>query len=218
MLKTVKKSQDLYKNRPWLTFLELVTLGTVVLAVCALLLGCGSDSTPGGSVKGKDAKTASIPAAKNSPAPSMLLMGEKGASGAGKADTKKQPERNTFLMQGITLEEMEARNAAAVKMARSPGMEVMPGVTREEMEARNAAAVKVARSPGMEVMPGVTLEQMKARNAAAVKVAQSPGMEVMPGVTLEAMKQKRNAAAANAPGKPPVIQGKREISPPVGEK
>ena len=56
---------------------------------------------------------------------------------------------------------MEARNAAAVKMARSPGIEVMTGLTREEMEARNAAAVKMARSPGMEVMPGVTLEEMK---------------------------------------------------------
>ena len=56
MLNTVKKSQDLYKNRPWLTFLELVTLGTVVLAVCALLLGCGSDSKPG-AVNGKKEKT-----------------------------------------------------------------------------------------------------------------------------------------------------------------
>jgi hypothetical protein len=193
--------------------LALAGLGTMVLAVCFLLLGCGSDSTPGGAVKGKNAQTSSTPAAKQSQAPTMLLMGEKGASGAGKtADIKKQPDRKSILMQGITLEEMEARNAAAVKMARSPGMQVMPGVTVEQMKARNEAAVKKARSPGMEVMPGVSVEQMKARNAAAVKMAQSPGMEVMPGVTVEQMKA-RNAAAVNAPKKPPVMPEKRAISP-----
>jgi hypothetical protein len=204
MLNTFKNSQDLYKNRPWLTFLVLVTLGTMVLAVCSLLLGCGSDSTPGGAVKGKNAKASSSPATKDPQASTVLLMEGKGVSVAGKTDIKKQPERNSVLMHGITMEEMEARNAAAVKMARSASMEIKPAVTREEMEARNAAAVKMAQSPGMEVMPGVTLEQMKAKNAAAVKMARSPGMEVMPGVTLEQMEKKRNAAAANAPKKPPI--------------
>jgi uncharacterized protein YcbX len=216
MLNTVKKSQDLFKNRPWLTFLELVILGTVVLAVCALLLGCGSDTTPGGAVKGEKAKTASIPPVKKGQVPTMLMMGEKGASKPG-GGIKKEPERKSVLMDGITLEEMEARNAAAIKMAQSPTIEVMPGVTLEEMEKRIAAAVKTAQSANIEVIPGVTLEEMKARNAAAVKMAQSANIEVMPGVTLEQMKA-RNAAAVNAPAKPPVNQGKREIPPPVGGK
>ena len=156
MLNTFKKSQDLYKNRPWLTFLELVTLGTVVLAVCALLLGCGSDSTPGGSVKGKDAKNASIPAAKNSPAPSILMMGEKGAAGAdAMADIKKQPEDKSVQMPGTSRKEMEARNAAAIKKARSPGIEVMPGVTLEQMEKKNAAAIANAtKKPPTQVNQG----------------------------------------------------------------
>ena len=190
MLNTFKKSQDLYKNRPWLTFLELVTLGTVVLAVCALLLGCGSDSTPGGSVKGKDAKNASIPAAKNSPAPSILMMGEKGAAGAdAMADIKKQPEDKSVQM---------------------------PGTSREEMEARNAAAIKKARSPGIEVMPGVTLEQMEKKNAAAVKMMQSQEFQAMRG-TLDEMKKKNAAAIANATKKPPT-QVNQGNSPPVGGK
>ncbi|MBU4448186.1 MAG: hypothetical protein KKD99_06340 [Proteobacteria bacterium] len=187
----MEKGQKSARKRICSQLLVFVGLGTMVLAVCSLLLGCGSDSTPGGSEKGKNAKTSSIPAAKQSQAPAMLLMGGKGASGAGEmADIKKQPEPKSVVMPDITLEEMEARNAAAVKMARSPGFEIAPGVTREEMEARNAAAAKMARSPGIEIMPGVTLEEMKKRNAAAL---------------------------ANAPKKPN-IQVKREISPPAGGK
>ena len=198
--------------------LVLVGLGTMVLAVCSLLSGCSSDSTPGGSVKGKDVKTSSTTAATKSQTPTMLLMGEKGASGAGqKADIKKQPDRNSGGMQGITREEMEARNAAATKMARSPDFEVRPGVTREEMEKRNAAAVKMAQSPDFEVMPGVTREEMKKKNEAAVTMGRSPEVQAMRGITPEEMMKKRNAAAANAPQKPP-IPGKQEISPSVGGK
>jgi hypothetical protein len=163
MLNTVKKSQDFYKNRPGLTFLVLVTLGTMVF------VGCGSDSTPGGSVKGKNTQTSATPTAKQSIAPTMVLMGGKGGSEAGKmGDIKKGPERKSVQIPGMaTQEEMEARNAAAIKKMRSPGLEVN-GITQEEMEARNAAAIKMAHSPGMEVMPGVTLEEMKKKNAAAL--------------------------------------------------
>lgn len=197
--------------------LVLVGLGTMMLAVCFLLPGCGSESTPVGSVKGKDAKTSSTPAVTRSQAGAMLVVGDKGASGAGEpAGIKKQPERNSLPMGGISREEMDARNAAAVKAGRSMNIEVMRGVTLEEMEARNAAAIKAARSMNIEVMPGVTLEEMKQRNAAAVKFAQSANIEVIPGVTLEEMK-KRNAAAANAPKMPP-IQGKRELPPSAGGK
>ena len=173
-------------------FLILLGLGTMVLAVCSLLLGCGSDSTPGGSVKGKNAKTSSTPNAKQSQAPATVLMeGKKGSEAVKMGDIKKQPDQNSVLINGLTLQEMDDRNSAAVKMSRSPSMEVMPGVTREEMDRRNAAAVKMSRSQNVEVMPGVNLEEMK----------------------------RRNAAAANAPPvKPPVVQGKQEISPPAGGK
>ena len=210
MLNTVKKSKDFYKNRPGLTFLVLVTLGTMVL------VGCGSDSTPGGSAKEK-AKTSATPTAKQPIAPTMVLMGGKGGSEAGKmGDIKKGPERKSVQIPGMgTQEEMEARNEAAIKTMRSPGMEVN-GLTREEMEARNAAALNMGQSPSMEVMPGVTLEEMKKKNAAAVKMAGSLNPQVMPGVTLEEMKKRNAAALANAPQKS--SQGKREISPPAGGK
>ncbi|MDO9573545.1 MAG: hypothetical protein Q7I94_01025 [Candidatus Contubernalis sp.] len=214
MLNTIEKLQDLYKNRPWSMFLVLVTLGTMIF----FFMGCGSDSTPGRSVKEEKAKTSSTPTAKQSQAPAMVLMGGKGGSEAGKmGDIKKGPERKSVQIPGITtLEEMEARNAAAVKMMRSPGVE-FNGLTREEMEKRNAAAAKMARSLDVQVIPGVNLEEMKKRNAAAIEMARSMDVQVMPGVNLQEMKKRNAAALANAPKKTS-IQGKREISQPTGEK
>jgi hypothetical protein len=183
--------------------LVLVGVGTMVLAVCALLFGCGSDSTPGGSVKGKNNKTASTPTGKKSQAPAMLMTGEKGASKTGvTGNIKKQPERKSVPMQGMALEEMEAKNAAAINMARSPGFKI-GRLTREEMEAKNKAAAKMAQSPGLEIMPGVTLEEMKKKNAAAINMVRSPGFK-MGGVTREEMEARNAAALANAPKKPPI--------------
>ena len=47
----------------------------------------------------------------------------------------------------------------------------MPGITREELERRNAAGLKIAESPGIEVMPGVTREEMLRKNAEALKTS-----------------------------------------------
>ncbi len=213
----MEKGQKSVRKRICSRLLVLVGVGMMVVAVCSLLLGCGSDSTPGGSVKGKNDKTASIPTAKKSQVPALLVTGEKGTSKAGeKGDIKRQPEQKSAPIQGITREEMDARNAAAVKMARSPGFEIK-GLTREEMDARNAAAAKLAQSPGLEIMPGVTVEQMKKKNAAAVKMAQSPDIQAMRGLSLEEMKKKNAAALADAPKKPSIL-GKQEIPPPAGGK
>jgi hypothetical protein len=153
MLNTFKNSQDLYKHRPWLTFWVLVTLGTMVLVVCSLLLGCGSDSTPRGSVKEKNTKTAPTHGAKKLQVPNLLGMGEERALRAGEmVNIKKQPDRKTLEPPYITQEEMDAKNAAAVKIAESPGREIMPGITREEMDKRNAAAQKTGPPRFMERM------------------------------------------------------------------
>jgi hypothetical protein len=59
-LLNTKKLQDLSRNRPWLKFVVLVTLGTMMF----LFLGCGSDSTPKGAATAKKEKPAKSPVDK----------------------------------------------------------------------------------------------------------------------------------------------------------
>ena len=70
-MNTVKKSQDLSENRPWLTFLVLVTLGTMIL----FFLGCGSGSAPESKKAEKTAKSSS---AMKSQAAMPLLSDKEG--------------------------------------------------------------------------------------------------------------------------------------------
>jgi hypothetical protein len=217
MLNPVKKSQDLYKNKPWLTFLVLVTLGTMVLAVCSLLLGCGSDSTPASGVKGKHASTATKSGIVKSQAVTQLLPNQEAAGPGKKGLVKKPPDAKTIeVFPGVTAEQVEAKLAA--NRAKRP-TEVFPGVTAEEVEAKLAA--NRAKRP-TEVFPGVTAEQVEAKLAA--NRAKRP-TEVFPGVTAEQVEAKLAANRAKRPtnvfpgliqpGTIPVGDGKEKA---VGQK
>jgi hypothetical protein len=160
MLNTVKKSQDLYENRPRLTLLALVTLGTMVLAVCSLLLGCGSDSNTTGAVSKKSDK-ADVRANKGVQ-PILPLVTEKGTTprGPGKVgNTNKFEQYGSGLPN--TKEKMDERNAAAVKMADSLNPEILPGVTRRELDRKMEEAQKKAELLNVEILPGITKEEIE---------------------------------------------------------
>jgi hypothetical protein len=186
MLKPVKKSQDLNKNRPWLTFLKLVTLGTVVLAVCAFLLGCGSDSTPGGAAKGKNAKAAATNDTKMPPATSLLTDTEGRASEKmGKIKHHPEsPESNVvepFI--DLTPEEIDARQAADRKMLEGHDIELSPGLTKEQLDAKQAEDFKIYESQNRELSPGLTQAQLDAKQAEDFKIYESQNRELSPGLT-----------------------------------
>ena len=191
MLNTFKKSQDLYKNKPWLTFLVLVTLGTMVLAVCSLLLGCGSDSTPGGTVKGKNASTATKSLTKSA-AVTPMLIGEKETGPGKKGLMAKPPDYEGIeMLPGVTRESIEARIAADRKEIEAPSTELFPGITREQLEAKTAADRGKIEAPSTEVFPGITREQLEAKIAADRIKLSSQRSEIFPGMTLEQLNAKK---------------------------
>jgi hypothetical protein len=191
MLNTFKNSQDLYNNRPWLTFWVLVILGTMVLAVCSLLPGCGSDSTPKSSVKGKNAPTATKSLTKPA-AVTPMLIGQK-ETGPGKKGLMAKPPDSLGIevLPGVTKEKMEARVAADRKKIEAPGTEVFPGITREQLEAKIAADRKKIEAPGAEVFPGITKEQLEAKIAADRIKISSQRSEIFPDMTLEQLNSKK---------------------------
>ncbi len=183
MLNTFKKSQDLYKNKPWLTFLVLVTFGTMVLAVCSLLPGCGSDSTPGGSVKGKNAKTVAKSNPTKTQGTSKLLLDEETKT-IDNATIKHHPEYQRLETSlGVTLEELDARIEADRKLSVDPDAEVFPGMTRGELYARAEADRKLSEDPDIEVFPGITRRELHARQAEHLRSFDPKTEEVVPGVT-----------------------------------
>jgi hypothetical protein len=191
MLNTFKKSQDLYKNKPWLTFLVTLTLGTMVLAVCSLLLGCGSDSTPGGTVKGKNAPTATKPLTKPA-AVTTMLIGQKETVPGKKGLMAKPPDSlGIEMLPGVTKDNMESRIAADRKKIEAPGTELFPGITREQLEAKIAAGRKKIEAPGTEVFPGITRKQLEDKIAAGRIKSSSQRSEIFPAMTLEQLNSKK---------------------------
>jgi hypothetical protein len=208
MLNTFKKSQNLYKNKPWLTFLVTLTLGTMVLAVCSLLLGCGSDSTPGGAVKGKNAKTAGVEA-KKMESITPLLVDNKGKDSEARKIAKqpRAPQKMEGSPPGMTVEELRAKTAAqkAAYYNRDPNLaEVTPGLTLKQLQEKTAAQ-SYNRDPNLiEVYPGMTLKQLQEKTAA--QRAAHYNMEVVPGMTLKQLKAKATMEQAN---------GTQVVPPPV---
>lgn len=121
-------------------------LGTVMLTVLFLLPGCGSESTPEGTVKGKTATSAK--AVK--PSVAVPLKTDKQVTG---------PERVKEVFPGVTQEEMEARAAADRAKHDLLNPEVFPGVTREQLDAKMAAAREKHDPRLMERLPRVTREK-----------------------------------------------------------
>lgn len=205
MLNTFKKSQDLYKNRPWLTFLVLVTLGTMVLAVCFLLPGCGSDGKPG-AVSGKKEKTAASPKAmKSGEAFPLMNLGDESRGAVKRAPLPP----DTVLAPGLTAGEVEERMAANRKQVEAPDYKVFPGITKQELDDKIAAEQKrqeAAKSPSQEILPGITRQELDARMAAHLKKTASSN-EGLTGITkaeldarLEADRIKRGMTNEVLPG------------------
>lgn len=159
-----KGGRALFRKRVWLRTLVLAGLGAMVLTGLCLLPGCGSDSTPGGSVKGKNAKTATSPKTKNMQGPTSLLV-DKEETGPGKmGKIKHQPEANFVEpFPGVTKEELDAGMEAAQKLLESPGHEIFPGMTKVELEARLEADRTSFDPKTAEVYPGMTKAELDAR-------------------------------------------------------
>ncbi len=199
----------------WLKALPFAGLGAL-LTILFLLPGCGSDSNPTGAVMGKNDKTAARQDKKATAAVPLVL--EQGmakeppedltAKNAAALEIAKSA--NLEIFPGITKKEMDARNAQALEIAKSSHLEILPGITREEMDARNAQAAEIAKSSHLEILPGITKEEMDARNAAALKMPQP--------LAMERMSEKFKQAAALAPAKSPVIPKNQKISPTSGGK
>jgi hypothetical protein len=178
--------------RIWSRILVLAGLGTMVLTGLCLLPGCGSDSTPGGSVKGKDAKTASLGAKKSGGAISLLADKDKEGMDPGKmGQIKPQPEsRRIEVFPGMTTDEMEAKAAAEQKKFVAMDNEVAPGITKKELEAKIAADREKFLSQPQEIFPGITQEELKAKIAADREKFLSQPQEIFPGITQEELKAK----------------------------
>ena len=116
----VQTVRALFRKRIWLRILVLAGLGAMVLTVLCLLPGCGSDSTPGGAVKGKNAKTAGAGAKKSAVVSSLLTDKEGMDPGARKI--AKQPQAQTAaydnldpnlvkVAPGMTLKQLQDKSA-----------------------------------------------------------------------------------------------------------
>ena len=135
----------------WLRLLVLVGLGAMVLAIFCILPGCGSDSNPGGAVKGKDEKTAKS-SVKVIPRREILLYKE--------SKVKEYPTGSGSprieVLPGVTQGELDARGAVDRKKFDSPRIKVLPGVTQGELDARQAAERNPDPRLMLQTFPGVT--------------------------------------------------------------
>jgi hypothetical protein len=198
----------LVRKRIWLRTLVLAGLGAMGVTVLCLLPGCGSDSTPGGSVKGKNAATATSPKPKKMQG-SISLLVDKEETGPGKMGTiKHQPEANLVEpIPGVTREEMEAKAAAERKIFESPDSEVFPGMTKAKWDERIEAERKSFDPKTAEVFPGMTKAQWDDRLEAERKNFDPKKAAVFPGMT------KAKLEAQNAKQK--VKPDDRELFPPA---
>jgi len=194
------KRQRLVRKHTCTRFLVLVGRGTVVLAMLVMgmvfLPGCGSDSTPGVSGKGKDAiPTARAGGLKAQPQ-GTLLIGQ-----AGKVE--KQPDvKNIEVLPQISTEEMEAKIAANRAQFDPATMEAYPGagITKEQFKAKVEANVAQFDPRQMEPYPGATIthEQLKAKIESNRAQFNPAMMKAYPGtgITREQFKAKVEANLA----------------------
>jgi len=201
-----KGGRALFRKRIWLRILVLAGLGAMVLTVLCLFPGCGSDSTPEGSVKGKNAQTATSPKPQKMPGP-ISLLGDKEETGPGKMGKIQQQPESNFVepIPGVTQEELEARAAADRKILDSPDTEVFPGMTQAELEARLAADTGFDPKTA-EVFPGMTQAELEVRLAADTSFDPKTA-EVFPGMT-QAQLEAHNARQEVKPDN-------RELFPPA---
>ena len=179
--------------------LVLVGLGVMVLAICSLLLGCGSDSTPGEALKGKTAKKVGLEGKKSA---NDKRMGP-GASTIAKAP----PSSRQFepAPPGLTLEALQAKIAeqkAAFDRMDPNLIQVSPGMTLKQLQAKTAeqkAAFDRMDPSLIQVSPGMTLKQLQAKIANQQENYNEGLVEVSPGVTVQQVKNKALVEQAHRP-------------------
>jgi hypothetical protein len=185
MMTILNKSDQMEKDQQsagrhiYSKLLVLVGRGTMVLAVCSLLLGCGSDSTPKGAAKGNNVKAAAGSKALKTQGTTSLLVGKEETGPKG--TIKHHPESKFIELPSVSQEELEARDAEDRRVSESPDTEVWPGMTRAQYEAAQAAD-KGFDPKTAEVWPGMTRAQYEAAQAAD-KGFDPKTAEVWPGMT-----------------------------------
>jgi hypothetical protein len=158
-----------------------MVLGVIILSLGWVLSGCGSDSgSPQAQTKKKLAD--------------RKLVVNKEPQQSEKTPGKMEPVVGVIL-EGITEEELKAKQSEATKRLQNPNYEVLPGVTAEELKAKQGEATKRMQAPKLEVVPGVTAETLRAKQAEAAQRMQDPKLEVLPGMTMEALRAKQAEAA-----------------------
>jgi hypothetical protein len=161
-----------FRKRTWLRILVLFGFGGMIVTVLCLLSGCGSDSKPE-AVSGKKEKTAASPKAMKSQA-AVPLNNLGGGSGG---TVKREPlSPETELAPGLTVGEVEKRNAATRKRVEDPDYELIPGITKKELDDKIAAEQKrleSGNSASQEILPGITKQNLDAKMAAHLKMTGS---------------------------------------------
>ena len=150
----VQEGQKSARKRTGSRVLVGIGLGAMMLTVLSFLPGCGSDSTPGGSAKGKNANPAARAATAKPLTPGSLVLDQQG-TGSGKI--KKRPDSKQMeVLPGITQEELDAKlEASRQKHLSLRGQEVFPGITQEELDAKlEAGRQKHLSLRGQEVFRG----------------------------------------------------------------
>jgi hypothetical protein len=190
----MRRGRGFYRSPISLRFLVLVGLGAMVVIVFPLLSGCGSDSTPGGSVKMKNAPAATKSAATKMQMGSPMFVGERGADPGKMGLVQKQSYSEPIEMfSGMSMKEVKEKAAAERKKYNSPDTEIFPGMTKKEVEAKLSSQENIGLKVS-ELVPGLTEEGLEANMAAARAKYNSPDTEIFPGMSLAKI-QARMAAA-----------------------
>lgn len=155
----MEKGQQSTRKRILPRLLILVGFGAMVLTICSLLLGCGSDGKSKSAVNGKSDK-ADV-SKKKGTEPMLPLVTEKGSTPKGPSSGGIVNKFDQYL-SGVPnpKAKMDELNAAAVKSAESLNPEILPGVTRREMESKMEKAREMAQSLNVEILPGITKEEI----------------------------------------------------------
>jgi hypothetical protein len=173
-----EQNQKPARKRICSKLLVLVGLGMMVLAVCSLLPGCGSDRTSE-SNKGKKDQTRVL--GKKSPSVVRPLLTDQTKTTSEKVGEVRE------IMPGITQDQFAARLAEERKKlkAQKP-REVLPGLRVNEEDVMSKIAAerkKLEARKSVEVLPGIPGITQEELNTMIGKGRRTTNTEVLPGVT-----------------------------------
>jgi hypothetical protein len=171
--------------RIWVRFLAKMSVGALAVLCVGLVVGCGSDNTSGGSVKGKDPKAAQHSGSMKPQGGIQVLTGKGGTDQDKLKISQKPPDvKGMEMLPNISQEELAAKIAAERAKQDPKQIEVVPGgITREQLEAKIAAERAKQDPKQIEIVPGITRGEMEAKLAAARAKHDPKNIEVLPGVS-----------------------------------